>query len=156
RGLRQYDNRLLLAGAVPAALLALVADFSLGLLAQRFDFSKSRRGLTAAQKVILILIALVVALVGLGMVRSAQQHARTTGTSPVIVGSKDFTESIILAEIVAQSLEARGVAVERKFELGGNLPHEALAGGRLDLYPEYTGTSYTTILRHPPVNDPRT
>jgi len=156
RGLRQYDNRLLRAGAVPAALLALVADFSLGLLAQRFDFSKSRRGLTAAQKVILILIGLVVALIGLGMVRSAQKQGSTTSTAPVIVGSKDFTESILLAEIVAQLLEARGVAVERKFELGGNLPHEALAGGRLDLYPEYTGTSYTTILRHTPVNDPRT
>jgi glycine betaine/choline ABC-type transport system substrate-binding protein len=71
----------------------------------------------------------------------------------VLVGSKDFTESILLAEIVAQSLEARGVAVERKLELGGNLPHEALAGGTLDLYPEYTGTSYTAILHHPPISD---
>ncbi|HKE57703.1 MAG TPA: glycine betaine ABC transporter substrate-binding protein [Pyrinomonadaceae bacterium] len=157
RGLRQYDNHLLLAGAVPAALLALVADFSLGLVAQRFDFSKSRWGLSAFQKVILVLIAGGGVLVGLGIFRSSRQQATmpTNAAAPVIVGSKDFTESILLAEIVAQSLEARGVAVERKFELGGNLPHEALAGGTLDLYPEYTGTSYTAILHHAPVSDPR-
>ncbi len=156
RGLRQYDNHLLLAGAVPAALLALAADFSLGLLAQRFDFSQSRRGLTAIQKGVLVLIAVAVALLGLGMLRGAKsQGATQTGATPVVIGSKDFTESILLAEIVAQSLEARGVPVERKFELGGNLPHEALVGGKLDLYPEYTGTSYTAILRHAPLTDPR-
>ncbi|HET8781113.1 MAG TPA: glycine betaine ABC transporter substrate-binding protein [Pyrinomonadaceae bacterium] len=71
----------------------------------------------------------------------------------VVIGSKDFTESALLAEIVAQMLEARGVAVERRFELGGNLPHEALISGTLDLYPEYTGTAYTAILHHPPVTD---
>jgi osmoprotectant transport system permease protein len=156
RGLRQYDNHLLLAGAVPAALLALVADFSLGLLAQRFDFSKNRLGLSALQKVILVLIAIAFVLVGWGILRSARQQATTpTNAAPVMIGSKDFTESILLAEIVAQSLEARGVAVARKFELGGNLPHEALVVGTLDLYPEYTGTSYTAILHHAPVSDPR-
>ena len=61
----------------------------------------------------------------------------------------------MLAEIVAQMLEARGVSVERQFELGGNLPHEALVSGTLDLYPEYTGTSYTAILHHAPISDPR-
>jgi glycine betaine/choline ABC-type transport system substrate-binding protein len=71
------------------------------------------------------------------------------------VASKDFTESILLAEIVAQMLEARGLSVERKFELGGNLPHDALVAGRVDLYPEYTGTAYTAILQHPPTTDPR-
>ena len=52
-------------------------------------------------------------------------------------------------------LEARGVSVERRFELGGNLPHEALVAGTLDLYPEYTGTSFTAILQHAPITDPR-
>ncbi|MCA1574473.1 MAG: ABC transporter substrate-binding protein [Acidobacteria bacterium] len=71
------------------------------------------------------------------------------------MGSKDLTESVLLTEIVAQMLEARGVTVERQFELGGNLPHDALVAGRIDLYPEYTGTAYTAILRHPPITDPR-
>ena len=56
---------------------------------------------------------------------------------------------------MAQMLEARGVSVERRFELGGNLPHDALVSGTLDLYPEYTGTSYTAILHHAPISDPR-
>jgi glycine betaine/choline ABC-type transport system substrate-binding protein len=73
----------------------------------------------------------------------------------VVVASKDFTESILLAEIIAQLLETRGVMVERQYELGGNLPHDALVAGRIDLYPEYTGTAYTAILRHPPITDPR-
>jgi glycine betaine/choline ABC-type transport system substrate-binding protein len=81
--------------------------------------------------------------------------APATKQQRVVVGSKDFTESAILGEIVAQMLEARGVSVERDFELGGNLPHEGLLGGKLDLYPEYTGTSYTAILKHPPITDPR-
>jgi glycine betaine/choline ABC-type transport system substrate-binding protein len=82
-------------------------------------------------------------------------RSKTGGESHVAIGSKDFTESAILAEIVAQMLEARGVAVERRFELGGNLPHEALVAGTLDLYPEYTGTSFTAILHHAPITDPR-
>lgn len=71
----------------------------------------------------------------------------------VRVGSKDFTESIILAEILAQSLEKRGIAVERQFELGGNLAHDALVSNKLDVYPEYTGTAYTAILKRQPLTD---
>jgi glycine betaine/choline ABC-type transport system substrate-binding protein len=83
-----------------------------------------------------------------------------SGNSPadnarVVVGSKYFTEYSKLAENIAQMLEARGVTVERNYELGGNLPHDALLAGRLDLYPEYTGTSYTAILHHQPITDPR-
>src|SRR5207249_3719 len=56
RGLRQYDNNLLLAGAVPAALMALAADFSLGLLEQRFSVDEKRRA-SALQKLGLVAIA---------------------------------------------------------------------------------------------------
>jgi glycine betaine/choline ABC-type transport system substrate-binding protein len=73
----------------------------------------------------------------------------------VIVGSKDFTESVILAEILAQSLERDGVRVERRFELGGNIPHDSLLSAQIDVYPEYTGTAFTTILKHPPITDPQ-
>jgi glycine betaine/choline ABC-type transport system substrate-binding protein len=85
------------------------------------------------------------------------RESRSRGLQPhsarVVVGSKDFTESAILAEIVAQMLESRGLTVERNYELGGNLPHDALLAGRIDLYPEYTGTSYTAILHHQPITD---
>lgn len=155
RGLRQYDNNLLLAGAVPAALMALGADFSLGLLEKRFSIAGRRRAGTKTWKPFALAVMAVVIAAGVFVVwRGARTPSSTPGTR-VVVGSKDFTESVILAEIVAQMLEARGVTVERKFELGGNLPHDALLAGTIDLYPEYTGTAYTAILKHVPITDPR-
>jgi osmoprotectant transport system permease protein len=148
RGLRQYDNNLLLAGALSAALLALIADFSLGLIEKRFTSTGKRKSLRN------VVVATVLILVAGGAVLWGSGN-RDKADNKVTIGSKDFTESALLAEIVAQMLEARGVTVERRFELGGNLPHEALVSGTLDLYPEYTGTSYTAILHHAPVSDPR-
>jgi osmoprotectant transport system permease protein len=149
RGLRQYDNNLLLAGAVSAALLALAADFLLGLIERRFSYERARKP-AIAPKLVLAVFALMVA-VFVGFVIYTRPPA---AANRIVVGSKDFTESALLAEIVAQMLEARGVTVERRFELGGNLPHEALVSGTLDLYPEYTGTAYTAILHHAPITDP--
>jgi osmoprotectant transport system substrate-binding protein len=74
----------------------------------------------------------------------------------IVVGSKNFTEQVILGEIVAGQIERRlGVAVDRKLDLGGTLlAHEALLSGSIDLYPEYTGTALTEILREPAQKDP--
>jgi osmoprotectant transport system substrate-binding protein len=68
------------------------------------------------------------------------------------VGSKNFTEQVVLGEMLAQQIERRlGVPVERKLDLGGTLvAHEALIKGEIDLYPEYTGTALTAILKHAP------
>ena len=155
RGLRQYDNNLLLAGALSAALLALAADFSLGLVEQRFSLEAKRKPNPIVRKLALAAVALLVALGGYWIWRSAKNSAVQTSQGHVTVGSKDFTESSLLAEIVAQMLEARGISVERRFELGGNLPHDAMLSGTLDLYPEYTGTAYSAILHHTPISDPR-
>ncbi len=74
---------------------------------------------------------------------------------PVVVGSKNFTEQLILGEIVAQHLEHRlHIKVDRKFNLGGTLlAHQSLVSGDIDLYPEYTGTALTSILKLPPSRD---
>jgi osmoprotectant transport system substrate-binding protein len=66
----------------------------------------------------------------------------------IAVGSKFFTEQVILAELLAQQIEARtGIRVERKTNLGGTLlVQKALLAGELDLYVEYTGTALTTVL----------
>jgi osmoprotectant transport system substrate-binding protein len=72
----------------------------------------------------------------------------------VVVGSKNFTEQLILGEILAQQLERRGMTVERKLDLGGTLlAHQALATGAIDLYPEYTGTALTAVLKAEPSAD---
>ncbi|HTQ56639.1 MAG TPA: glycine betaine ABC transporter substrate-binding protein [Bryobacteraceae bacterium] len=74
---------------------------------------------------------------------------------PITVGSKNFTEQIILGEIIAQQIERRlGARVERKLDLGGTLlAQQALRNGEIDLYPEYTGTALTAILKLPPSTD---
>src|ERR1700692_989781 len=75
----------------------------------------------------------------------------------IVIGSKFFTEQVILAELLAQHIEARtGVHVERKSNLGGTLLcHKALLSGDLDLYVEYTGTALTAVLNESPASDPR-
>jgi glycine betaine/choline ABC-type transport system substrate-binding protein len=73
----------------------------------------------------------------------------------VTVASKNFTEQLVLGEIVAQHLQHRlGQRVDRKLNLGGTLlAHKALLNGGIDIYPEYTGTALTDILKQPPSKD---
>ena len=74
----------------------------------------------------------------------------------IVVGSKNFTEQLILGEIIAQHIEARThQPVERKLDLGGTLlAHQALLAKDIDMYPEYTGTAFTNILKRSGVTDP--
>jgi glycine betaine/choline ABC-type transport system substrate-binding protein len=75
----------------------------------------------------------------------------------IVVGSKNFTEQVLLGEILAQQIERRvpGVQVERRLDLGGTmLAQEALTRGDIDLYPEYTGTALAAVLKQPVVGDP--
>jgi glycine betaine/choline ABC-type transport system substrate-binding protein len=77
------------------------------------------------------------------------------GERPIRIGSKNFTEQVILGEIAAQALEAAGLKVDRRLNLGGTFVcHNAVRAGELDLYPEYTGTAFTAILGEKPVSDP--
>jgi len=64
------------------------------------------------------------------------------------IGSKNFTEQFIVAELYAAALEKAGFKVERKINLGGTLvAHEALESGAIDLYPEYTGTGFNAVMK---------
>ena len=74
----------------------------------------------------------------------------------IVVGAKNFTESDLLAEIVAQQIERRtALPVERRLHLGGTFVcHRAITAGDIDLYIEYTGTAFTAILKQPPIADP--
>jgi osmoprotectant transport system substrate-binding protein len=76
----------------------------------------------------------------------------------VVVGGKNFTEQDILGEIIAQQLERRtSLKVERRLHLGGTFVcHYALVSGKIDVYPEYSGTALVAILGHAPVQDPDT
>jgi osmoprotectant transport system substrate-binding protein len=72
----------------------------------------------------------------------------------VIVGSKNFSEELLLGEMYAQLLEHAGLSVERKLNLGGTqVALEAIRHGDIDLYPEYTGTALLTTLKLAPISD---
>jgi len=137
RGISTLDTRLVLAGAVPAALLAVFVDAALGRLA-RSDRPR-RAGL-------ILLVA--AALLALTLFGPGPRSPR------IVVGSKNFTESVLLGEIVAGVLEARGLEVERRLNLGGAwLCHSALLSGDLDVYVEYSGTALMDIFKGPKQTD---
>ena len=72
----------------------------------------------------------------------------TASAQTLKVGSKNFTEQFIVAELYAAALEAAGFKVERKINLGATLvAHEALSTGAIDLYPEYTGTGLGAVMK---------
>ncbi len=75
-------------------------------------------------------------------------------TATTAVGSKDFTESLLLGELYAQVLEGAGLAVRRRLDLGGtDIAMAALRRGEIDLYPEYTGTALLVVLKSQPRAD---
>lgn len=139
RGIATVDTRLILAGALPSALLALLADGLLGVVER-----SPRPGRAAG-----VLALVAASAVGLSLLAQGGREA------PVVVGSKNFTEQVILGETLAALLEDRGFAVKRRLNLGGtSLCHTAVASGQLDLYVEYTGTALTDILKRPVTSDP--
>ena len=105
------------------------------------DSIRARRELIFRTLFILLLLLPVV---------SCERHANR-----IVVGSKNFTEQLILGELFAQIIEARThLPVERRFYLAGTfICQQAILAGRIDVYPEYTGTALTAVLKQQPSGD---
>jgi osmoprotectant transport system permease protein len=148
RGLSMVDSTVILAGAIPAAALAIIVDGSLWWLERRL----SARRRAGSRRTVIAVAASMAALVLLG---SAMFAVRTPGA--IVVGSKNFTEQLILGEIVAQVIEREtGLPVQRRLNLGGTLICDsALLSGDIDVYVEYTGTALTAIFHQPAGRDPQ-
>ena len=146
RGLSMVDTTVILAGAIPAALLALAVDG--GLLALERALSPRRR--RRAPIVAAGIVAMAAAALLSAHVLSRQPAATIT------VGSKNFTEQVLLGELLAQAIEQHtGMAVRRRLNLGGTLICDrALSTGDIDVYVEYTGTALTAIFHQPIAADP--
>src|SRR5579864_8912071 len=97
----------------------------------------------------IFLTAIAVALICL----TACEHRQR-----IVIGCKNFTEQIILGELIAQQIENKThLPVERRFYLGGTyIAHQGILAGRIDIYPEYTGTALTAILKQKPSSDGKT
>ncbi|MDM7951669.1 MAG: glycine betaine ABC transporter substrate-binding protein [Cyanobium sp. CZS 25K] len=149
RGIATVNNGLILAGALPAAAIALIADAGLGLLEQRLSQRRPQGRRSGRRR----FLRLTWGLAGLALgALLALRLLPTAGAGTVRIGSKSFTEQLILGELLAQQIEATTpLKVRRDFGLGGTgLIHEAVRSGRIDGYVEYTGTAWTTLLDQPP------
>jgi osmoprotectant transport system permease protein len=178
RGIATVNNSLLLAGALPAAAIALVADGALGALETRLSrrvakggSQAGRRGggrpawrrrhwrqLLAGALLVATLLVIPVAWRWLAPAGGNPAGGHPAGDKPasaetVVVGAKGYTEQLLLGELLAQEIEAHtSLRVKREFSLGSTfLLHEAVRQGRIDGYVEYTGTAWTAILRQPPL-----
>lgn len=79
-----------------------------------------------------------------------------TEAAGIRIGSKNFTEQLILGELYGQALEARGIRVERRLNMGGTLiAHQALISNEIDMYPEYTGTALVNVVKAEVMTDPQ-
>jgi glycine betaine/choline ABC-type transport system substrate-binding protein len=145
--------------------MALAADFLLGWVehhlaagsgAARYGKRSPVKQAIIAASVIVLLIAAVAFFNKDFFFGGKAVNQDGLAKGKVVIASKDFTEQVILSEIVAQLLESRAdVMVERKFELAGDLAHRGMLSGEIDGYVEYTGTAFTAILKHAPLTDPR-
>jgi osmoprotectant transport system permease protein len=145
RGLSMVDSTVILAGAIPAALLALSVDGGLLWFERRLTHRRRSRSPTGL-RVVAALAAAAIATSGIVAARSRRA---------IVVGSKNFTEQLILGELIAQAIERdTGLAVDRRLNLGGTLICErALQTGDIDVYVEYTGTALTAVFHQPISND---
>ena len=165
RGLALANTKLILLGAIPAALLALMVDFSIGAFewGLRPERKKDKKGsikllmrrLAFMLPVALILMGIVTYFTKPGWISESRTPLQTDRRA-VRIGTKNFTEQLILGEMMAQVIEAKtDLYVERRFNLGGTMIcHGALVNGEIDLYAEYTGTGLSAILKHPVIADP--
>lgn len=157
-GIRTVNNNQILAGAIPACLLALLVDFLIGIVENLvvpisikkgdINFQKKKR---MRQKIALVLSALFIASIfATTSFKSVKAEERI-----ISIGSKDYTEQAILGNLVAQLIEAKtDIKVERNLELGGTqVCFGALQKGDIDMYIEYSGTAYSDTLKHKPIND---
>ena len=159
RGIATVNNTLLLAGALPAAAIALAADACLGALENRL-VQGTRQPLQRSplwqwfREWLRRRWALAAALIGaalLAIVLGWHQLAPPGPAGSVVIGAKGFTEQQLLGELLAQEIEEHtSLQVRREFSLGSTfLCHEAVRQGRVDGYVEYTGTAWSAILKQP-------
>ncbi|TJY41800.1 ABC transporter permease subunit [Cohnella pontilimi] len=153
RGISTVNTQLILAGTIPSALLALLFDFLLSRMESAVTPIGIRKPGKAVSKFrrrfeIAVVLVLVLALV----VGIAARFLQSRSDS-IVIGGKNFTEQEILVHMMASLIEAKtDLKVVRKPFLGGTeVTHSALTKGDIDIYPEYTGTGWTAVLKQKPV-----
>lgn len=150
RGLSLADTRLILLGAVPSALLALYVSLAISAIEWGLNERNRRKVklLAGSSGKLLSFIPLIILFL-IGITGHIPQADSPRPEKIIRIGSKNFTEQLILAEMMARIIEIKtGYHVERKLNLGGTMIcHEALLKEEIDMYPEYTGTGLLAVLK---------
>lgn len=160
-GIQTVDNNQILAGAIPAGLLALLIDF----VVSRIEYKVAPNGIVladgrmkkktrrSAKKVTKPLIVIATAFT---LLLAGSIYAFTREDDTIVVGSKNFTEQLILGNMVADLIEDKtDLDVKRQLNLGGTqVAFSALRTGEIDTYVEYTGTLFVDVLKQEVENDP--
>jgi len=145
RGINTNNSSLILIGSISVALLALVADLSIGTIENSLKLkvkkeSNKNRLLKYSGGIILIGFVFFMIL----------QEPLNSSTKEIVVASKPTAEQYILGEIISQLIERNtDIRVIRKFGIGGGTSniHPAMLAGKIDIYPEYTGTAWLFVLK---------
>ena len=157
RGLAMSDTQLILLGAIPAAALAVIVDSLIAATAWGIEPLRQHQQSWLMSVAKRAALGLPVLLVALGIVAAVRSGPMQNGIreNTIRIGSKNFTEQLILGELMAQMIETHtDLAVDRRFNLGGTMIcHRALEAGEIDLYAEYTGTGLVTVLNRPSNSD---
>lgn len=158
-GIRTVSNFQILAGAIPACLLALAVDYLTSLvekivtpLSLQKENSKSKKKQSKkSQKIILSFSAVVVLFAFI--FTAVTNHI--SNDKIIKIGTKDYSEQMVLGHLMADMIEAHtDISVERKINLGGtNVCFRAIRSGDLDMYGEYSGTAYGDTLGYSPISD---
>jgi osmoprotectant transport system permease protein len=168
RGLALSNTDLILLGAIPAAVLALIVDGSIaasqwGLRRKRSRGSRVEATIDRCLRPLALAMPVALIIAGCFAYFSTSTSSSNPAWGPsaaegntIRIGTKNFTEQLNLGELMAQLIEARtDLRVERRFNLGGTMIcHGALKSGGIDLYAEYTGTALTAILKQSVIADP--
>lgn len=146
RGLALNSTAYLLLGAISAALLALLLDFLIAQIELMLDKQKRFHKIKFTLALSLLALIFVIPLYS-----AAQKEIFTNPQDTIKIGTKNYTEQYILGEMLAQLIEGNTkLHVERDFNLGTtNILQRAMQAGEIDMYPEYTGTAYLTVLHMP-------
>lgn len=151
QGLQTRNWGTVIFGCVASAVLALALDQVIALL-ERGVLKRSRSYLLGALGGFLLILAPASGVIGGAQAGGASIEGPLSGRT-VTVGAKTFTEQFILADVLKRALEAQGATVRVLSGLGSTVAFDALASGEIDLYVDYTGTVWATVMsRDDPVS----
>lgn len=118
--------------------------------------TKIKNKVRAVKKIVVLVmcVAVLMSLVACGD-QGTKSGSDEDKNTVIRIGSKDFTEGMIVSEVYALALEDAGYKVDRMFNIAGSVIHTALVNDEIDIYPEYTGTGLLSVLGMEPESDPK-